>query len=447
MPTPSESPVAVSGKPSKMVELLRKRLRQLLRVVVVLAACVAVAATAFAIWWLNSLNGLPDVGDPFDVAAFRAFRIPDDQNAFAWLRRANQMLTRPPLSVDFRDPRLREWVEASRPAVELFIKAAERPDAMSEPIDADDPNNYPVEREGPETLMWLTILEGERRGASDDPAGAWDCYRAVLRMTAHLRRRGRLTERRLIMNRHAGLRQALATWAADPRTTTQQVRRALEEMVERRPRDEWDAFALKREYLDFLRFLEGLVDSPLEQIEEEMTYRVGDYQLPTELSVRLHRAKRRLRREPERSRRVVRLLFANWLAQVEPLGQRPRRPAVLARLRAVGQTSAVLLYPVGPEAPTGARALSPQEVASWLVTTNDARLALSDRNGWSLWPSVRQRERAAYRELLVLLAGELFRREREAPPPTEDTLVGTYLQSLRDDGSAELADGTTPIVE
>jgi hypothetical protein len=141
------------------------------------------------------------------------------------------------------------------------------------------------------------------------------------------------------------------------------------------------------------------------------------------------------------------LLFANWLAQVEPLGQRPRRPAVLARLRAVGQTSSVLLYPVGPEAPAGARALSPQEVASWLVTTNDARLALSAHDGWCLWPSVRQRERRANRELLVLLAGEIFRRERGAPPPTEDALVGTYLPSLPNDGSAELADGTTPTVE
>src|SRR5215468_4171007 len=90
MPTQSESPVAVSGKPSKMAELLRKRLRQLLRVVVVLAACVAVAATGLAIWWLNSLNGLPDIGNPFDVAAFRAFNIAEDQNAFAFFRRANE---------------------------------------------------------------------------------------------------------------------------------------------------------------------------------------------------------------------------------------------------------------------------------------------------------------------------------------------------------------------
>ena len=42
----------------------------------VLAIGLAVAATALAIWWLTSLNGLPDIGDPFDVAAFRAFSVP-----------------------------------------------------------------------------------------------------------------------------------------------------------------------------------------------------------------------------------------------------------------------------------------------------------------------------------------------------------------------------------
>ena len=63
------------------------------RVIVVLAACLAVAAAALAIWWLNSLNGLPDIGDPFDVAAFRAFSVPDDQNAFTYLRRASEKLT------------------------------------------------------------------------------------------------------------------------------------------------------------------------------------------------------------------------------------------------------------------------------------------------------------------------------------------------------------------
>ena len=88
MPTQSESPAAVSGTSSKTLQLLRKRLRQLLRVMLVLTICLAVAATALAIWWLTSLNGLPDIGDPFDVAAFRTFRLPDEQNAFTFFRRA-----------------------------------------------------------------------------------------------------------------------------------------------------------------------------------------------------------------------------------------------------------------------------------------------------------------------------------------------------------------------
>jgi CubicO group peptidase (beta-lactamase class C family) len=73
---------AVSGTSPKMDQLRCKRLRQLLRVALVLGICLALAAGAFAIWRLTSLNGLPDIGEPFDVAAFSAFNIPDDQNAF-----------------------------------------------------------------------------------------------------------------------------------------------------------------------------------------------------------------------------------------------------------------------------------------------------------------------------------------------------------------------------
>jgi hypothetical protein len=49
-------------------------------------------------------------------------------------------------------------------------------------------------------------------------------------------------------------------------------------------------------------------------------------------------------------------------------------------------------------------------------------------------------------DLVVLLATELFHRERGAPPPSEEALVGTYLEDLPDDGSAELDDGTAPTV-
>ncbi len=275
-------------------------------------------------------------------------------------------------------------------------------------------------------------------------AGAWNCYRAILRMYVHIRRRERLKNRLRADLHHGELQQRLAKWAADPRTTIPQIRRALEEVIACRPRPEWDAFTLKREYLDLMQFLEGPVNPPPEQIEEELTYRLGDLELPDDLTLQLHSMKRRLAHEPERSRRVIRLLFANWLAHVENTDPQQRRPAVRARFHVAQRTTSVPLYPVGPQAPAGARALSPQEVASWLVTTNDARVAF--QYPALLWPAVRQREQRGYRELLVLLAGELYHRERGARPPSEDALVGTYLESLPDDGSAELGDETTPTV-
>ena len=92
-----------------------------------------------------------------------------------------------------------------------------------------------------------------------------------------------------------------------------------------------------------------------------------------------------------------------------------------------------------------ARTLRPEEVAGWLVTTLDAKVQLLGL--YHEWlPPVRPRDRRtfadrrAHRDLVIMLATEIFRRERGAPPPTEDALVGTYLQSLPDDGTAELAD-------
>jgi hypothetical protein len=63
------------------------------------------------------------------------------------------------------------------------------------------------------------------------------------------------------------------------------------------------------------------------------------------------------------------------------------------------------------------------------------------------WSPNRLRDRKDYRELVVMLAEEIYRRERGSPPPSEDALVGTYLKGLPDDGSADLDDGTAPTVE
>jgi len=420
--------------------------------------CLAIAATAFAIWWLRSLNGLPDIGDPFDVAALREITIPDDQNAFTFLQRAHETLTPLPdlphvvtsaaLTVGWSqvDPKLRAWVEANRPALELLRRGADQSEGIwhstGEPYAQrcrDAWCRYRIF--GPGGLIWLALLEGKSRAESGDLAGAWDCYRTVLRMTTHLRRQGGLTARFLANTVQTSLRERLEIWAANPQTTIQELRRALDEALVSEPRPEWDAFSLKIEYLEMMRQLERS-DPTYQAIEEHLTYHLGNLDVQTDISVYIFASHRFVLREPERSRRTLRLLFANWLAHIETPDPRRSQPEVRASFTSGNHTTTVLLYSVSLQAPAGARVLSPHEVANWLIATKDARPLLSD---W-LWRSVRNQEQRGYHDLVVLLAAELYRRERGEFPPSEDALVGPYLQVLPHDGSAELDDGTAPTV-
>ena len=104
-------------------------------------AILTVLATIAApvLWWWTQLWGLPDIGEPFDVAAFRAFTIPDDRNAFVLYREAADRLkpwdphrkvagNRVDLKTSWSKaiPELRKWLEENREAMELYRHGTER---------------------------------------------------------------------------------------------------------------------------------------------------------------------------------------------------------------------------------------------------------------------------------------------------------------------------------
>jgi hypothetical protein len=458
--SPAPAPAAVSGTSQKLLQLLRKRLRQLARVTLVLAIGLAVAAGALAIWWLTSLNGLPDIGDPFDVAAFRAFHVPDDQNAFAFLRRAIEKVTPrrwgdgpdpddPKFSWSIANPKAREWAGENREALELFLQGADQPDAAHSAGD-------PTTRIGLGRLPEVAFLEGSRRQESGDTAGAWDCYRAVLRMITHIRRRGNTDQRYAARMVSVGLQRRLTDWATDSRTTTAQLHTALDEVLKNEPNPDWDISAIKYGYLDVMREIER----PMPLIEGEWTFALGDMALSPTMIEHLEAARRFLWREPERSRRVLRLLCAQYLAHQETHEMPPRKPAVWARLSYLTSTNpvrkvsgSVPLYPVSPQALAGARTLPPHELARWLVATLDARLQIIGHDDDWPWPPDRVAyprgvgDRRAYRELVIMLATELYHRERGSLPSSDEALVGTYLKSFPDDRAPDVDDGTAPQVE
>jgi hypothetical protein len=98
-------------------------------------------------------------------------------------------------------------------------------------------------------------------------------------------------------------------------------------------------------------------------------------------------------------------------------------------------------FAFGPEAPAAARALSPAALESWVDSSPEARQKLDDWMGrWSFRINgfgiqrLGAGEKAAHKALLILLAGQLYHRERGMEPPSETALVGPYLKSLPDDG-------------
>jgi hypothetical protein len=434
---------------SRLRGFLTRPGRQLGRVLLILAIGLLIVAGALEIWRRVSLIGLPDVGDPFDVAAFRALRIPPEQDAIALFREAQGKLTAKPkpssgalvlgavVGWSEAGPELREWVAKNRDVLERFRVASERADGMV---------HSSFDRAGIEydlklgEFRWLALLEASRLEEQGDMAAAWSWYRAVLRMRVHVMRRGSMLQRFVAEGNCIGLLPRIATWAADRRTSVAMLREALDLVVSGEPKPEWDVFSLKVDYLWQMNKLGEHWGWVPQGEDEERPVRLAGIELPPNLSWTVYATRRYLANEPERSRRMLRLAFANWLAHAEEKDARRLTPAAVALFGRGNWRLSVDFYAVGADGPAAARRLTPRGLAESLLGALDARLLLRH------WPRMHYTERRDHRALVVVLAGELYRRDRGRPPPSDRALVGPYLDHLPGDGSDELKDGTAPTI-
>jgi hypothetical protein len=384
-------------------------------------------------WWANSLSGLPDVGDAFDVGAFLdSARVPEEEDASLLYDRAAGMVGESPVSAHWpertaatkggwtkADPRFRAWIEGHREVLETWKEATRK--RVGSPVDLrrvapfEGTSNIP-------RLILLTeaaLLEGSRLEA-DDPASALDWYLAVQRSVMHGATRGTL-HRRMLSNMHeAQLRDRFLAWAAQPRTTPELLRRAIRELTAIDAATPPLSDNLKAEYLSLMH---GLDDVPLLQKRldrsGETTFRFDDWP-------RALRAYWFVRREPERSRRVARLFFANWLAHCDdpPL----KRPPTASN----PQMSAWALFRPTPGEPRAAHALPPETTLSWLQSTSLLRPFLPSFP--SFVPSTAS-ERQGRGTLIVAFAKRLYFLENGKEPPTPEALVPKYLDALPEEYS------------
>jgi hypothetical protein len=436
---------------SRLRGYLARRSRQFLRLMLIVLIALLFMAGLLEAWRGASLIGLPDIGDPFDVAQFRAFRVPPENDAFVLLRQAQQKLTDfPRLPLEVRKlgpmswsksaPEVREWVDANREALAMFRAASERPDgiALEDPgsDDGDDEMKLGL------FVVQLIRLEASRLEEFGDMAGAWSWYLAVFRVQNHLIRRGSMFQRETAARYFARLQARVAAWAADRRTGTALLRRALADVKALEIKPDGDSFSLKVDYLVLSRELDREWGFVQHGSGEDQQVSIFGERLPPNMTWPAYAARRYFRNEPERSRRVLKLAFANWLSHAADRDPGRQKPAVRATFQVAREQGAASFYPLPVDAPAAARKLPPQDLAQWLAGTLDAKVLLL---AWP-WPSIPGSERREYRNLVVLLASELFEREQGSPPPSEEALVGRYLDKLPSDGSEELDDGKAPTV-
>jgi hypothetical protein len=211
----------------------------------------------------------------------------------------------------------------------------------------------------------------------------------------------------------------LAAWAPNPKTTPTLIRQAISDVVACELLAPSESDSLKASYVEAIR----LLDSPSNPGHEVplgsfRQFWHPQYQLNPEQIQTLWEWWRFWKREPERSRRVLRLITANWLAYFSlPVDQRPKPDPRVASLD---------VYEFGPTSPAQARALSTEDLDEWFNTAYDAQklVRFIDPRGIS------GLETEYHAQLLILLATELYRRDHGTDPPTDDALVGPYLKRL-----------------
>ena len=238
---------------------------------------------------------------------------------------------------------MRDYLEENQPALETWREGAERPDAMyHQPGEMAADTVLPVVQDL-RTLGRLAGLEGSRHEEQGEMEEAWAWYKAMLRSSRHVGRHGVMIERLVgaaILEESA---RRILHWAADPRVERRAVAPGTGRCARRRHVDRAD---LRDDEARLHRLPRDL---------EELRVMVEDIPMPggpngllekivaaSGAKTQVQRIRLRATNDVERSRRVLRLLYANWLPQVDkPADQ--RAPIAIRK--------PTLIYAAGPDAP------------------------------------------------------------------------------------------------
>jgi hypothetical protein len=429
------------------------------------------------------LSRIPDVGDPFDVAAFRDC---GNDDAFPLYQKALARYETPsrqpppgssiPLSnsvmavrfnKSYPKPEVQAWIVANREARDLWLRATAPPGLSYHPWDgrgfgaewydvggATDPKTgkeVSLRIDDPDRgmLRWLAQNEAKRLERDGDLAGAWTWRLAALRYSRHVGMRSIFADRLQAVVLHREACDRAESWATDERVDTAMLRRALADAIAAGAIAPPLSDAIKADYLEAMLLLDHPPLALVNQVREDFAVSLERASAGPPLPRPRWRTGRgndgfegegdRFQRflpdlpglryyfegEPERSRRLVRQVYANWLAHCdEPPALQPRTVTDLNLFAGPSSSSSIL---------------PAEELARELDRPGPARHVLPR---WTELQKPLQDERSRQAQLVVRLAEELYLREHGRRPASPQELVGPYLTELPEGFVDETPTGT-----
>ncbi len=394
------------------------------RVIRVLLAIVVFLVGAF-VYRMTSLRGLPEIPPPFDHERGGFIHINPEDNAFTYYARAHEQLkgiepgTMKGVYSDWLDvdPTHLAYADDNRQALETWFEGTKRTRAVYH-----QPGTVNFATEVPVTLTVRNIsrsanLIGYRHEHEGDLAKAWDWYRANLRASRHVGQDGEIIGRCVGIAVYHATSSAAIHWSKNTKVTIPQLKRALNDVLEINALTVSRRDLVRTAYFSLTNSLED--HNGRERLLEVSLSNLATPAPPTfvrSIKIKAMTAYGALKREPERSRRVIRLEVANWLAAAD-------LPTSELAKRAVQVKELTLYEPSPGETPP----LSLDDLAAWFDTTLYAKL---DAYMWVGLDRALSRDEQSQAALIIHLAEEIYTRENGKPPKAAQDLVGTYLKKL-----------------
>ncbi len=365
------------------------------------------------------ISSVPDIGDPFDVAAFEAIVVPASDNAAVIYAAANaKRVTATYKAEELEDvfengwgastEALQKMLAANESALNEWRRGTERPSAQF--LMAKDATisatHHMLKINGIGEFSRLARLRAERCMHEGKVAEAWKWLRAGVRASRHLGQHGRVYDRRIGIASFMLAVDGINRWATDTQVDENLLRQAAEQFDADETMTPLTSVGLKHEYLWLAHIVDsGVTFSDLGMGPAETG--VPDGALPAFLFVI---------GEPDVSRRLLQQAFTGWIEQAD-LPKSKRAPVADPRFG--------LFSPL----PKPGR-LTAAELESRLFSLTLARALLPALS--TVYEAV-DRENAHRATLKLTLAAQCYyRRHGEWPRKLVD-LVPDHIKVLPDD--------------